>query len=316
VLEGLIWQQEQLFQILQQHDRRAEQSTGILLGEATPCCLQSANETLHTITHPVAQSSGLLSAQVLAPALSSACAGNTGQAPAAGNSSSCVLGLLASASPQELQEAGSLTVADLQDWHVRLFEHISPLLELAKREEQLPSDQQRSEPYNAAAAEIAATATWAGQPGAGDCDIQQTQQTSSSSSQHSGEPMSSAGAPAPAEEQQVMSNSTAAGLAGEGHPPDAAGTAASCLAVHQEAKQQLEHCVDAAVRVVALLMLHSPLTSNEVAASNLVTKTQAAAPPQHWLMVSSINLQPAVGSLEYRMSIRTRCIHGCASVGL
>jgi hypothetical protein len=290
VLEGLIWQQEQLFQILEQHDRRAEQCTGILLGEATPSYLQSANEALHTNTHPVAQSSGLLSAQLSAPAPSSACEGDTAHTPAAGNSSSYLLGLLASASPQEVQEAVSLIVADLQDWHVRLFEDISPLLELAKREQQLPSDQQCSEPYNAAAAaEIAATATWASQPGAGDCDIQQTQQTSSSSSQHSEEPMSSAGTPAPAEEEQVLTNTTAAGLAGDGHPPDAAGAATSCLAVHQEAKQQLEHCVDAAVRVVALQMLHSPLTSNEVAASNLVTKTQAAAPSQHWVMVSCVN---------------------------
>jgi hypothetical protein len=270
------------------------------MGEGTPCILQSANEQLQLhIGAPVEQNTGLLPAQQQyssAPAPSSACEGGTAQAPAVDNSSSYVLGLLASASPQDVQEAGSLTVEDLQEWHVRLFENISPLLELAKREQQPTSTQQHSRAYNAAAA--AETAMCAGQPGIGDCDAQPTQQTSSSSSsQHSEQPHSSAATPAPAEEaQQVLTHSTAAGLAGEA---DGAGAAASCL----EAKQQLEYCVDAAVRVIALLMLHSPVTSNAVAATNLVSNTQAAAPPQHWLMVRAMTRQAAVGLLEYMMRV-------------
>jgi hypothetical protein len=181
-----------------------------------------------------------------------------------------MLGLLATATLQDVQQARSVTAADLQDWHMQLFLTLAVLLELANR------SGMQAEQCSAAAEGAAQKATQ------NSADPRQGHMQQTSSSTHfSVQQAPAARALTNSKDKPAEVSSLTAGLR-TAAPSDAPWRAVVA------AKKQLERYVDTAVHLLALMMLHNPYVAHSFLAADSVTKGQQALPLQHWIRVSGL----------------------------
>uniref|UniRef100_A0A383VFA3 Uncharacterized protein n=1 Tax=Tetradesmus obliquus TaxID=3088 RepID=A0A383VFA3_TETOB len=273
VLAAVISQQEQLQPILLQHNIWIEQ---LACGNA-----QQPHESEQATSADCWPAAAAAAVQHAAAAAR--------HAPNAATGSGYVLGLLASATREEVQQAVLTTPEQLRESYVDFFRVIAPLVELAWRSAETTAaaaeagDASQPGCCTASAAAGASKDVIASSKDAG---VQRLSgQSSQSSINRCAAPTAVAG-----------SDASGAAAAVDAEPPAAAAAAAAaagCGACEYPAGMQTTvdaalaelHCrVDASLRFNALILLHNPLVIYSIAATNAATGEVAMAPPHHWLL--------------------------------
>jgi hypothetical protein len=174
-----------------------------------------------------------------------------------------------SATPQDVQQALMMTPESMIQYYMQIFKALVTLIELARR----PSYDNDND---VGSGDVGETQRYGGACGCSDADVgSEAMDTAALDNQQR-------------QQHQESSSPQASAAAAAAAAGDNADTATAASALRQTctaARQQLEFYMDHFIRMSMLTQFHNPLVVWTLAASNLVTRQPAAAPPQHWLMV-------------------------------
>jgi hypothetical protein len=271
-LSAFIQQQEQLQPIIQQQFEWAEQLIEADAHAAAAAAMPSAAPLLVQQQQQHVLASHTSSCQLQQPALhaftpaEAVQSGTLQQRPLVPGGTGYMMRLMESATPQDVQQALLMTPESMIQYYMQVFKALVTLIELARRP------------------------AYDSDLGSGDDGVTHNGGLGSACSCCGADAVSEAMDAAAPDDQQQQQSSCAQGsaVAEAAAAPGNADTAAAASALRatcSAARQQLDFYMDHLVLMSTLTQFHNPLVMWTLAASNLVTRQPAAAPPQHWLMV-------------------------------